>query len=264
MALVIRETEGMAEIQSLTALMTDVWGDTFLDPGIVRAIQYSGGYVAGTWDGNRMVGGSLGFVGRHGDDVLLHSHATCTAPGLGSQGIGLALKWHQRRWALDRGLGIVEWTYDPLVARNGWFNLTKLGARGVAYEVDFYGRMTTAIERGEESDRCVVRWDLEDPRVVAAAAGELAPADVDALRSQGVPVLVSVGDEGEAVVGVPPDGDLALAQVAPDIEALRVGNPEKAAAWRIALRETLGRAMQHGRHLTAAGRDGWYVLDRPA
>jgi predicted GNAT superfamily acetyltransferase len=253
----------MSEIRDLTGLMAAVWGEAFLDPGIVRAIQYAGGYVAGTWDGDRLVAGSLAFVGRHGEDLVLHSHATCTAPGRGSEGIGLTLKWHQRRWALERGIGVVEWTYDPLVARNGWFNLTKLGARGVAYEVDFYGRMTTSIERGEQSDRCVVRWVLEDPEVEAAAAGDVAPADVDALRADGTPVLLCVDDTGAPLIGQPPDGDVALAQVPRDIEALRVGNPETAAAWRIALRDTLGRAMQHGRHLTAAGRDGWYVLDRP-
>lgn len=261
MATVIREADGMDEIRAITTLMTEVWGEAFLDPGICRAIQYAGGYLAGSWDGDRLVGGSLAFVGRHGDEVVLHSHATATGPGLGSQGIGLALKWHQRHWALARGLSVIEWTYDPLVARNGWFNLTKLGARGVSYEVDFYGRMTTSIERGDESDRCVVRWDLEDPAVVAAAAGDLAPLDVDACRDDGVPVLVSAGPDGEPVVGDGPEpGRPALAQVAADIEALRVTNPEKAADWRLAVRATLGAAMAEGRHLTAADRTGWYLL----
>lgn len=261
MAVVIRETDGMDEIRSVTALMAEVWGEAFLDAGICRAIQHAGGYLTGAWEGDRLVGGSLAFVGHLDGMVLLHSHATCTAPGLGSRGIGLALKWHQRRWALDRGIGTVEWTYDPLVARNGWFNLTKLGARAVEYEVDFYGRMTTAIERGEESDRCLVRWTLDDPKVLAAAAGDLAAVDVEALRDAGVPVLVTVGDDGGPVVGDPPVDGPALAQVAPDIEALRISDPDIAARWRRAVRATLGRAMHDHRHLTAAGRDGWYLLE---
>jgi predicted GNAT superfamily acetyltransferase len=207
------------------------------------------------------VGASLAFLGRVDGEILLHSHATCTAPGLGSRGIGLVLKWHQRRWCLDRGLRTVEWTYDPLVARNGWFNLTKLGARAVAYEIDFYGRMPTAIERGEESDRCLVRWTLDDPKVEAAAAGDLAPVDVEAVVAAGVPVLVSAGPDGGPVVGDPPSDGPALAQVALDIEALRVTDAEIAAKWRRAVRATLGRAMQDGRSMTAAGRDGWYLLE---
>lgn len=264
MATVIREADGMEEIRAITTLMTEVWGEAFLDPGICRAIQFAGGYLAGSWEGQRLVGGSLAFLGRHGDELVLHSHATATAPGRASEGIGLALKWHQRRWALDHGITAVEWTYDPLVARNGWFNLTKLGARGVGYEVDFYGRMTTAIERGEESDRCLVRWELQDPTVVAASTGALRPLDVAARRAEGVTVLVSVDADGAPLVGGPAEaGHPALAQVAPDIEALRVTNPDKAAAWRRAVRATLGAAMAEGRHLTAADRDGWYLLEPP-
>ncbi len=179
MATVIREAEGMEEIRAMTGLMAEVWAEAFLDPGVCRAAQHAGGYLTGAWEGERLVGASMAFVGWLDGEVLLHSHATCTALGLGSRGIGLALKWHQRRWALDRDIRRVEWTYDPLVARNGWFNLTKLGARAVEYEIDFYGPMTTAIERGEESDRCLVRWDLEDPKVVATAAGDLVVADTE-------------------------------------------------------------------------------------
>ena len=241
--------------------MTEVWGESFLDPGICRAIQHAGGYLAGAWDGERLDGASLAFLGQHDGEVVLHSHATCVAPGLGSQGLGRAVKWHQRTWALDRDIQSVEWTYDPLVARNGWFNLTTLGAVGVQYEVDFYGRMTTAIERGEESDRCLVRWVLRDPKVEAAARGELEPLDVEASRRSGVPVLVSVGPDVAPLYGDPPVDGPALAQVAPDIEVLRVTDPDIAARWRRALRETLGVAMQEGRHATAAGRDGWYLLE---
>ncbi|HYF46496.1 MAG TPA: hypothetical protein VD926_09830 [Acidimicrobiales bacterium] len=257
----IREADGMDEIRAITALMTEVWGEAFLDPGICRAIQHAGGYLAGAWQGTRLVGASLAFLGQHEGEVVLHSHATCVAPGLGSQGLGRAVKWHQRTWALDHGIESVEWTYDPLVARNGWFNLTTLGAVGVRYEVDFYGRMTTAIERGEESDRCLVRWGLRDPKVEAAARGELAPLDVEAQRSAGVPVLVSVGPDAAPLYGEAAAEGPVLAQVHPDVEALRTDEPDMAARWRRALRETLGEAMEEGRHLTAAGRDGWYLAE---
>ena len=261
MAPIIREADGMEEIRAITELMAEVWGDSFLDPGICRAIQHAGGYLAGAWEGKRVVGASLAFLGRHDGEVVLHSHATCVAPGLGSRGLGRAVKWHQRTWALDRGIESVEWTYDPLVARNGWFNLTTLGARGVRYEVDFYGRMTTAIERGEESDRCLVQWPLRDPKVDDALHGRLAPLDVAAARKAGTPVLLSVGPDAAPLYGDPPVDGPALAQIHPDIEALRIADPETAARWRLALRDTLGAAMQADRHLTAAGRDGWYLLE---
>jgi len=255
------ELDTVEDLRALTDLMAEVWGEAFLDVGIVRAIQYAGGYVAGAWDGTRLVGASLAFLGRHDHTLLLHSHATCSAPDQAGRGIGRRLKWHQRDWALARDISAVEWTYDPLVARNGWFNLVKLAARAVAYEVDFYGRMSTAIERGEESDRCVVRWDLADQRVLDAAAGVTSRPDVKTMHLSGTPVLLDVGGDGEPVPGDPDPGpDTALARITPDIERLRATDPAAAGRWRRAFRETVGRAMQAGHQLTAATRDGWYVL----
>ena len=138
---------------------------------------------------------------------------------------------------------------------------TTLGARGVRYEIDFYGRMTTAIERGEESDRCLVRWDLRSPRVEAAARGEVAALDLDAARAAGAPVLISVADDGSPVTGDPAGDGPALVQVHPDIEQLRIDAPDTAGDWRRAVRDTLGQTMQSGHHLTAAARDGWYLVE---
>ncbi len=72
---------------------------------------------------------------------------------------------------------------------------------------------------------------------------------------------MSVGDDGGPVPGDPAGDGPALAQVPPDIEALRVTHPEVASRWRHAVRDTMGRAMREGRHLTAAARDGWYLLE---
>ena len=54
----------------------------------------------------------------------------------------------------------MRWTFDPMVARNAWFNLGKLGAVADRFYPDFYGPMTDAINAGERSDRLVIRWDL--------------------------------------------------------------------------------------------------------
>jgi len=34
---------------------------------------------------------------------------------------------------------VIAWTYDPLIRRNAYFNLVKLGARPVEYLRNFYG-----------------------------------------------------------------------------------------------------------------------------
>ena len=105
-----------------------------------------------------MVGASAGFFTAR-PDLALHSHITGVAPHGQGRGIGFALKVHQRAWALARGVPAIVWTFDPLVARNAWFNLAKLGATPTAYLEDFYGPMTDAINAGMASDRAVTwKW----------------------------------------------------------------------------------------------------------
>ena len=85
--------------------------------------------------------------------------ALVTRRGRGHQ-VGHALKMHQRRWALERGLSTITWTFDPLVARNAYFNLAKLGATPVHYYEDFYG------ELGDE-----LGGDAPDPREAGTSDG---------------------------------------------------------------------------------------------
>ena len=90
--------------------------------------QHAGGYVAAAYDGEQVVGGSLGFLARHLGEPALHSHVTGILPGVRRTGLGRAMKLHQRAWAAEHGLAWVTWTFDPLVRRNAWFNIGVLGA----------------------------------------------------------------------------------------------------------------------------------------
>ena len=165
--------------------------------GLLRALAHAGAYVVGAFAGTRMVGASAGFFSAPPDPAL-HSHITGVAPGGQHRGIGFALKVHQRAWALARGVPVVVWTFDPLVARNAWFNLAKLGALPTAYLEDFYGPMTDAINAGMASDRLLLTWRLDDPAVAAACAGRpRQPAPARAVH--GAEVALAVGTDLEPV-----------------------------------------------------------------
>ena len=92
----------------------------------------------------------------------LHSHITGILPGVRRTGLGRAMKLHQRAWAAEHGLAWVTWTFDPLVRRNAWFNIGVLGAEVHEYLVDFYGPIDDAINAGDESDRLLVAWAVDD------------------------------------------------------------------------------------------------------
>ena len=156
---------------------------------LIRAIGHAGGYVAAAYDDGDVVGGSLGFLGRHLGAPSLHSHVTGILPGVRRTGLGRAMKLHQRAWAAANGLTWVTWTFDPLVRRNAWFNLGVLGAVVHEYLVDFYGPIDDTINAGDESDRLLVAWAVGDggPTDVAPPdpTGTVAvptPADIVVLR----------------------------------------------------------------------------------
>ena len=157
-------------------------------------------------------------------------------PDTEARGVGFGLKQHQRTWSMDRGVMSIEWTFDPLVRRNAHFNLVKLGADAVEYLVNFYGPMDDGINTGEESDRILVRWNLQSEKAAAAAAGH-------ALEFR-------------------PDAGALLVPVPGDIVAIRRDDPELARRWRHQLREALGGAMSRGYRVTGFSRAFEYVLSR--
>jgi predicted GNAT superfamily acetyltransferase len=60
-----------------------------------------------------------------------------------------------------------------------------------------------------------------------------------------------------------PAGRTLLAWVPEDITAMRAHDAERAHAWRVAARNTLGEAVAEGYRATAMLRSGCYVLESP-
>lgn len=249
----------------LSRLLDEVWGSgdaTVVHQNVITALHHSGNYVVGAMDGDRLVGGAVGFVALHADPYL-HSHVTGVRPRAQAGGVGRALKLHQRWWSLERGLAKVMWTYDPLVRHNAYFNVMKLGVVIVGYEDDFYGRMSDGLNENEESDRCLVKWNLASQHVERVLSATLEEPDVDHLVTRGARVALDGPDDGPPVVGAV-DGDVVLCRIPRDIVDLRKSQPEVAREWRVALRSTLGAAISMGYVVSGMTRFGWYVLGRAA
>ena len=255
----IAELRTRADLHAAAELFAGVWGSAAtapVSPDILRAFVHTGNYVAGAKSSDALVGASVGFLARSGSSLTLHSHITGVSAETQLRGIGYALKLHQRAWAIEHGLSAITWTYDPLVRRNAYFNLTKLGARADRFHVNFYGAMADRINAGDESDRCAVTWDL------TPLLGDAHPEpDVDALLASGAVALLE--DDGE---GAPRTrsrrGDVRLCWIPADIVELRASAPDVARAWRLALRATLGASIDEGYVATAMTTTGWYVLER--
>jgi predicted GNAT superfamily acetyltransferase len=263
----IRELAEIEDLRELAELFAVVWGrpgEPPINSDILKALAHSGNYVSGAYVDNRITGGLVGwFGGVPPHELHMHSHILGVLSGSEAHGVGFELKQHQRRWCLARDVNVMEWTTDPLVRRNAYFNLTKLGGHAREYLVNVYGEMTDGINAGEESDRLVISWRLDSPSAEAAAAGHLADPTLDVLRRDGALEALWVGDAGEPVAtGV--SSRVLLCQVPDDIVSLRRSDPSLARAWRMALRKTFTDAMAAGYEVSGATRSGWYVLETQA
>ncbi len=260
----IRELSDLDDLRRLAELFAVVWGRPGEPPitsDILKALAHSGNYVSGAYAGERVIGGLVGWLGgTPPHDLHMHSHILGVLPDVEARGIGFELKQHQRRWCLDRGVTVMEWTTDPLVRRNVYFNLGKLGAEAPQYLVDFYGEMRDGINTGDQSDRLLIRWRLNSQKAKKAAAGTLEEPDVERLRGWGSDAIVSIGASGEPVMKAS-GARVLLCQVPEDIVALRHSDPDLARRWRAALRESLSGALGRGYEITGATRSGWYVLE---
>jgi predicted GNAT superfamily acetyltransferase len=228
------------------------WGEGQLVPReMLRALAESGNVPWGAFDGSTLVGFVLGWARVDGEALHVHSHMLAVQPGRRHGGVGYALKLAQRALALEQGITSVRWTFDPLVARNAYFNLRKLGAVVDRFERDYYGEMQDDLNRGERSDRGLIRWDLEpDP---GREAPSLAP---DA--------LVVLGRRGDLPTGVAPAaGDLAVVEVPPDMAEVRDRDAAAAQAWRDAVADAFEGCLGAGLVATAFDRErSAYVFTR--
>ena len=261
----IRDLIELPDLQRVYELYEQIWRPDPANPPIttefLRALSHSGNYVAGAYLGNDLVGACTGFFASPAGRAL-HSHVAGVASGLRGKNVGFALKTHQRAWALERGISVITWTFDPLVCRNAYFNVAKLGARPRTYLPDFYGKMHDSINGDGESDRLLMEWLLTDETVDRACQGHTVPADAAALRAAGAGVALDSDSQGLPVIA-DTQATTILVRVPRDIEGLRLSAGQCAGRWRVALRQVLGSLLEGGATVTGFDRSGWYVLQRP-
>lgn len=244
-------------------VIDEVWQPDQNDPPVtrnmLRALTHAGNYSALAYMDDHVVGTCVAFLGVEPVDTL-HSHIAGVTPAGAGRHVGFALKLDQRAWALERRIATISWTFDPLVRRNAFFNMHKLGAGSCEYAPDFYGDLFDAINAGQGTDRLVVRWDLAADSTARACAGEVAEVDVAQLLAAGAEVILDdvdgrpIATPGTAAAGI------RLVRVPADIETLRLSEPDLAIEWRYAVREALGDLSSEGWSVNSVSRDGFYVL----
>ena len=214
------------ELGAAVDVVVGIWGEgasSLASPALLRTYAHYGNPVLGAFADDALCGVSIGFLGSS-PEVHLHSHITGVLPGHQHLGIGFELKQAQRKWCAERGIDLVTWTFDPMLARNAHFNMRKLGARARVLLPDFYGAMDDDINRGESTDRLEVRWAI---------------GDEDVARPTSIARAVSIPS---------------------DYLALRAKDPDAAAAARRGVREALLSAFADGLEVVDFERERGYLL----
>lgn len=245
----IRLASGRADYDACVLLQKAVWG--LADLEVTSAIQliatvHAGGslHLAETGDG-QPVGFVYAFPALR-DTPHLHSDMLAVLPEYQQRGVGVRLKRAQREEALSRGIHLISWTFDPMQARNAHLNLRRLGAIATEFLENFYGVTSSSLHHGLATDRLLVRWELDSPRVKQRLEAGEPP------RGEAAPALPRINDvrwQAGWPVSSDPRLDLEapelLLEVPPDWDVLAKAAPRVAEGWqgkvRLALTFYLGR-----------------------
>lgn len=173
--ILIRPCHGIPEFEACVRVEREVWQSSDIDvvpvPLFVVAAE-TGGQVLGAFRGSEIVGFTMAIAGWRDHKPFLHSHMTAVLEGFRDRAIGRRLKLFQREESLARGISRIEWTFDPLVTRNAYFNFMKLGAIARHFLPNAYGITTSPLHGSIPTDRLVAEWHLKSPRVRRAIAGK--------------------------------------------------------------------------------------------
>ncbi|HUF04239.1 MAG TPA: GNAT family N-acetyltransferase [Aridibacter sp.] len=198
----IRECTTVEELSGCVTLQRSVFALPEVEISPVRhfvVTMHAGGFTLGAFDRGRLVGFVLSVPAFLNGERAFYSHMAAVDKDYQSFGIGARLKWAQRERSLAEGVDYVKWTFQPVQARNAYFNLEKLGARVERYVPDFYGTdyapsPEQPAQLGLESDRLIAEWHLMGKKTsVLAEGGEYKEERVPALK------IVSTNDWAKMV-----------------------------------------------------------------
>jgi predicted GNAT superfamily acetyltransferase len=172
----IRHCATLAEFEECVRIEHSTWGEDIAVPSAMFVVaHHTGGQVIGAFSGSRMVGFTLALAAMRSGKPFLHSHMTAVLTEFRDSGVGRRLKLFQRQDALKRGIGLVEWTFDPLELRNAHFNLVRLGAISRRFIPNCYGVTKSPLHSGLPTDRLVAEWWLDSGRVRSILADDAIP-----------------------------------------------------------------------------------------
>jgi predicted GNAT superfamily acetyltransferase len=267
----IRRVRSNEEYDACVRMQHAIWGEDFTEAvpaTILKVTQQIGGVTAGAFDpSGRLLGFVFGMIGSMDGELVHWSDMLAVHPDARNKGLGRRLKLFQRELLRPLGVERMFWTYDPLVAKNAFLNIVRLGARPTEYVIDMYGSDThSALHSGLGTDRFIVAWDLtKDGGANTQSGTELESA----VREAPIANALAFGDGRAGPAAQLPDADVVRVEVPADIDAVVARDLSIAAALRESTRRIFTHYMDRNyrvsgfSHLTPDDRY-FYILSRNA
>jgi predicted GNAT superfamily acetyltransferase len=259
---IIKVIEEMDEMHRVEEVQRQVWHEPETDivpAHLMNSAVHNGGVLLGAYVDADLVGFVFGFPGYYstpdGPRLKHYSSMLGVRSDVEGQGIGFALKRAQWQMVRHQGIDRITWTYDPLLSRNAWLNITRLGAVCNTYHRNFYSDMKDDLNRGLPTDRFDVDWWVNSHRVnrrlsrrrrndltlnhfLAGGSLMVNPAVID---ERGLPhpaaelTLTSIREQAILLVEIPAD-----------FQVLKSADLKLALEWRLHTRELFEHLFQAG------------------
>src|SRR5688572_15927676 len=256
---VIRLLESPEDMTSVEELQRVVWpgSETDVVPAhMLITATHNGGLVIGAFVDDQIIGFVFGFPGIEfipdGPRPKHCSHMMGIHPNHRDSGIGFALKRAQWQMVRHQGLDHITWTYDPLLSRNAYLNIAKLGAVCNTYRRSEYGDMRDGLNAGLPSDRFQVDWWVNTRRVERRLGKRpRRPLKLENFSKAQLQPLYIPHSSTSGMIRPPEhfsplEGRLALAEIPSDFSALKDLDFSLARDWRFFSREVFETAFAAG------------------
>ena len=256
----IRLLETAEEMYAIESLIAEIWGGGAKDvvpAHFLIAIIHNGGLALGAFEDEKMIGFVFGFPGfaqtPQGKNIKHCSHQMGVHPAHRGKNIGFALKKAQWQMVRQQGLNRITWTFDPLLSKNAYLNIARLGTVCNTYKREEYGEMIDGLNAGIASDRFQVDWWINTQRVTRHLGTENRGA-LGLKNYQEADAQILYTPEMDMDLGLlfppqkfsRPEKKILLLQIPSDYQTMRGKNLSLAQDWRFFTREVFEKNFNAG------------------
>jgi len=248
MAIPISRLSDPSSLAACVSLQREILGErarTVWAVPALTAVTESGGWVlaAGAEDAgsSRLHGTLVDLVAEADGYPARYTAFRAVSRDARGCGVAQALRHAERTLCQRAGVDLAFWAIDPLRSVEAHLAMNKLGAIATQYRRDLFGETPDDVNLGLATDRLLIEWWIDAPRVVAILDRGSPPPhfrlgihEMDVftrthLSANGVRMLVGHEDD--------PTGEHVLVEVPADLDRIRALDLVAAREWRVKSRE---------------------------